>query len=263
MSGGTDSEPELPSAAEAERRATERFKLSRRGWAWVLTAAGAAWCSALLLWAQHGIDEALVRHAAGLDARGLAIGLARVASLCGMAAIAVIHLVGLAVSVFGESWRRHRNVYILTLLSLAIAGIAGDLLKELVDRPRPSVVYSALSFAAGESTTAAFPSGHSTKSLALALPFLLFVRGWGGRRGLVKLALAALALSVCASRVVLGAHFLSDVVGGLAMALSGLPLAVMASNFILGRMTPSDLDRAGRIGVGVYAVLIVILLKLS
>jgi undecaprenyl-diphosphatase len=255
--------PELPRGEEAGGREAERLELSRRGWTWVLAAAGVSWCAALLLWAQHGIDGKLARQAAGLDPRGLAIGLAGVASLCGMAVIAGIHLVGLGASVLRESWRRHRNVYLLTLLTLVIAGLAGDLLKVLLDRPRPYVVYPALSFAAGGSSTYSFPSGHSTKSLALALPFLLFAKGWGGGRGLAKLAVAGLALAVCASRVVLGAHFLSDVVGGLAVALSGLPLAVMASHSILGRMTEADRERASGIGVGVYFVLIFVLMTLS
>jgi hypothetical protein len=47
------------------------------------------------------------------------------------------------------------------------------------------------------------------------------------------------------------------------MALCGLPLAVLASNAILSRMTPSDMDRAVRIWIGVYAVLIFVLWKLS
>lgn len=256
--------PESSPNQEAGTREAELFELSRRGWTWLLGTAGVAWCAALLLWAQHGIDETLARQAAGLDPRGLAISLARVASLCGKAVIAAIHLAGLAVSVFGgESWRRHRNVYLLILMSLALAGLAGDLLKVLVDRPRPCVVYSALSFAAGESSRYSFPSGHSTKSLALALPFLFFGRGGSGWRGLAKVAVAGLAVSVCASRVVLGAHFLSDVVGGLAMALSALPLAVIASNSVLGRMTETGRERAGRIGIGVYLVLIFVLLKLS
>jgi membrane-associated phospholipid phosphatase len=255
--------PEVRRDDETGRRGAECFELSRRGWTWILSAAGTAWGVALLLWAQQGIDETLARQAAGLDPGGLAVGLARVASLCGMATIAAIHLAGLTVSVFRELWRRHRNVYLLTLLSLAIAGLAGDLLKVSVDRPRPHVVYSALDFAAEESRTYSFPSGHSTKSLALALPFLLFVKGWGGWRGSAKLAVAGLALSVCASRVVLGAHFLSDVMGGLAMALSGLPLAVMASNSVLGRMTEADRERASRFGIGVYFLLIFVLLKLS
>jgi hypothetical protein len=68
---------------------------------------------------------------------------------------------------------------------------------------------------------------------------------------------------VAASRVVLGVHFLSDVVGGLAMALSGLPAAILAGNYILSQMKPKDLEFAGRIWLGVYAFLIFVLLKLS
>jgi membrane-associated phospholipid phosphatase len=120
-------------------------------------------------------------------------------------------------------------------------------------------VYPELGVDASGFTSSSFPSGHSTKAVALALPFLLFVTGWRGWRGVVKCALAGLALSVCAARVMLVAHFLSDVVGGLAMALSGLPLALLASNVILGAMTPSKMDRAGRIWIGVYVVLIFIL----
>jgi hypothetical protein len=47
------------------------------------------------------------------------------------------------------------------------------------------------------------------------------------------------------------------------MALSGLPVALLATNSILSRMTPSDRDRASRIGVVVYALLVFVLLKLS
>ena len=255
--------PERSGAMEDAHGGVERLRLTRRAWIGVLAAAGVAWCVALLLWAQHGTDEALALWSAGLEPRSLLIGLASTASSYGKPVMGVILLLGLVVSVVGESSRHYRKVYLLTLMSLALSGMAGDLLKEVVDRPRPSVEFSTLSFPAGQSPTPSFPSGHSTKAVALALPFLLFVAGWRGWRGLVKCALAVLALSVCASRVVLGAHFLSDVVGALAMALSGLPLAVWASNAILGIMSPADLDRAGRIWIGVYAVLIFILVKLS
>ena len=241
----------------------DRPGLSRRGWIAVLAAAGAAWCVALLVWRQHGLDETLVRQAAAHDPHGALVGLAQVASQFGMAAIAAILLAGLVASLSSESWRQQRNVYLLTLMSLGISGLAGDVIKDLVDRPRPAVEFSELRLPAGGSTTDAVPSGHSTKAVALALPFLLFVTGWNGWRGAARLSVAGLALSVCASRVALGAHYLSDVVGGLAMALSGLPLAVWASNAILRRMTPSDPNRAGKIGIAVYAVLMFILWMLS
>ncbi len=254
---------DLPGTNQAEGQGIERLRLGRGGWSVLAADAGVAWGVALLLWAQRGIDEVSMQWSAGLDPSGLLIESARVASRYGKSAMGAILLASLFASIRLESWRRIRPVFLLTLLSLAVSGIAGDLLKELVERPRPSIQYPALSFAADESTTWSFPSGHSTKSVALALPLLLFVDGGRGWRGVLKGALAALALFVCASRVVLGAHFPSDVVGGLAMALSGLPLAVRAANSILDRMTARDLDRASRIWIGVYAVLVLILWALS
>ena len=175
----------------------------------------------------------------------------------------VVLLGALLASVASASWRHLRPVFLATLMSLAISGVAGDVLKEIVERPRPRTAHPELRLPAPESTTSSFPSGHSTKAVALALPFLIFAIGWRGWEGAIKASLAGLALSVCASRVVLGAHYLSDVTGGLAMALSGLPLAALASGAILRTMSSSDLERAGRIWVGVYAVMIFVLWKLS
>ena len=259
----TDAVAEGSGATAAAREEVDGLRLSRRAWTTIVLAAAAAWCLALLVWAQHGLDETLVRQAAARDPHGLVMGLARVASKFGMAAIAAIHLAGIVASFSAGSWRRHRKVYLLTLMSLAVSGLAGDVLKDLIDRPRPAVEYAELRLPAGASTTDAFPSGHSTKSVALALPFLLFVTGWARWRGVARLSVAGLALSVCASRVLLGAHFLSDVLGGVAMALSGLPLATLASNALLKRTGTSDMERAARIWAGVYAVLVFVLWKLS
>jgi len=42
-----------------------------------------------------------------------------------------------------------------------------------------------------------------------------------------------LAGGVCFSRIVLGAHYLSDVLAGIGMALIGLPLSMLFANMIL------------------------------
>lgn len=61
---------------------------------------------------------------------------------------------------------------------------------------------------------------------------------------LVKLALLLVASLVCYSRIVLGAHYLSDVLAGAALALACVPAAVAASNAIYarGKVDPGKLN---------------------
>lgn len=248
---------------QAQARGDDLFWPNRRAWRVTLGIAVALWGLALLTWAQHGVDEMLVRQAAARDPLAPVVLLALVASAYGKSAMAAILLAGLVASFWSDGWRRHREIALLTLLSLGISGLGEAVLKKAVDRPRPAAAHPDLSFTAPESTTAAFPSGHSAMGVALALPFLVFARDRSAGRELVRLALSGLAGAVCASRVVLGAHYLSDVLGGVAMAVSGLPLAVLATNAILERQTPADMDRVARIETVVYAVLVFVLWRLS
>jgi len=64
-----------------------------------------------------------------------------------------------------------------------------------------------------------FPSGHATLSAALAtvLALLAWQRLEGWQRVAALSACAAFAILIAVSRVVLGVHFLSDVVAGLAL----------------------------------------------
>jgi undecaprenyl-diphosphatase len=69
---------------------------------------------------------------------------------------------------------------------------------------------------------ASFPSGHATTSAAVALAVILVVWRLGSRAGrwVVVAAVALTAAAVGFSRMVLGVHFLSDVVGGWIGALA-------------------------------------------
>ncbi len=61
---------------------------------------------------------------------------------------------------------------------------------------------------------------------------------------LVKLALLLVASLVCYSRIVLGAHYLSDVLAGAAVAFASVPVAVAVANAIYarGKVTPEKLN---------------------
>ena len=108
-------------------------------------------------------------------------------------------------------------------LAWTIVGSVGldNLIKMLVDRPRPD--FHRLT----DVTGSAFPSGHSSAAAALflGLAFLLTRRMNGGRAWVWGIA-SVLACLVAVSRVYLGAHWPTDVVGGL--ALGGYWTRVMA-----------------------------------
>jgi len=96
--------------------------------------------------------------------------------------------------------------------AVAGTGLFVTVLKRPIGRLRPHhldgsaiLQFDPLSWKA---SAASFPSGHSTTAwcVAVALGLLLGRRSWP--------PLAVLAVLICLSRVVLGAHFISDVVAG-------------------------------------------------
>ena len=97
-------------------------------------------------------------------------------------------------------------------------------IKALLDRVRPTVDAGAA--ALGPS----FPSGHTTGATAcFAAAALVIGRGRSPRaHALLAGAAAFMAVSVAASRVLLGVHWLSDVVGGLALGWGWFALCALA-----------------------------------
>ncbi len=102
--------------------------------------------------------------------------------------------VGLAVSVFG-------------------GGAAAIFLKELIHRVRPEAAFQAY-----RETGFSFPSGHATLAVA-CYGFLIYLAyrmmPAGNKRTALVTALTILIALIVFSRLYLGVHYLSDVIGGL------------------------------------------------
>jgi len=109
---------------------------------------------------------------------------------------------------------RRKYSYVAGLV-VSVAGSAGIafIIKELVHRSRPDVIFRAYS-----ESSFAFPSGHAT--LAAAFYGFLIYLVWrlmptGYRRTVIIFALGLLVALISFSRLYLGIHYLSDVIAGL------------------------------------------------
>ena len=135
-------------------------------------------------------------------------------------------LVPIALIVCLLSARRHGVVTSAAFLTLTVGGqfALADLVKWIVDRTRPNI--DRLTGFSGPS----FPSGHATAAAACFAAFALLAAIGRSRRvraTLVSLA-AAVAAGIACTRVFLGVHWLTDVLGGLLLGWTWFALCSIA-----------------------------------
>ena len=111
---------------------------------------------------------------------------------------------------------KKRKEAILLFAAFATSGIIAQLIKNLIDSPRPKLYFEesminyshfikSVTLSGGHS----FPSGHTASAFAMAAVFVLI----SNKRWVAVIALIAAVLVAC-SRMYLGQHFLQDVLAG-------------------------------------------------
>jgi membrane protein DedA with SNARE-associated domain/membrane-associated phospholipid phosphatase len=166
----------------------------------------------------------------------------RVATTVGSSAV----LIPLALSIGAwYRWGRHRPRP-LVLLSAAYGGsfLLSQAVKALTDRARPPA-----NLAIGHFGGQAFPSGHATEAAAV-YGMLAVVVATGTPRWRYKVAAWAVAVAITVivgiTRLYLGAHWLTDVLGGWALGSAWLLLVLAGRQAIRGLRASSRTLSADR-----------------
>ncbi len=132
-----------------------------------------------------------------------------------------------------ESHRFNQPVFLAVLLTVLLNDYAGDWLKEMINRSRPAVELAGQIANTYVSNSPSFPSGHATKAMGLALPFLLLSPQRDRLTRYFSYWILFLAVMVCYSRLALQYHYLSDITGGVAFILIFLLFTACLANLIL------------------------------
>jgi undecaprenyl-diphosphatase len=143
-------------------------------------------------------------------------------------------------------WKQRHRLVLVSWLSAFFGGVlVNRLLKLLIHRSRPVRVL--------HESTFSFPSGHTMAATIgygmLAYVMATYWRPRGIKRRVLYIAAAFIALAVGVSRIYLGMHFPTDVIGGFAAGTAWVAICVTGTR--IARETPAvtpeaqDKERAG------------------
>lgn len=122
--------------------------------------------------------------------------------------------------IFGR--REGRITALIMLFSFIIIIPVNSILKDMINRDRPLIDYYSQSIDSPKDSS--FPSGHASLVSAGALCVALFFRS-SKRKKILSTLLILEAGLVCFSRIYLGAHYPTDVLGGILLG-TGIVFAV-------------------------------------
>lgn len=122
---------------------------------------------------------------------------------------------------------KNKKIGISVILNLVIITVLNQLLKRIVQRPRPT------EFRIVEESGYSFPSGHSMVSMAFYGYLIYLIYKHVKNKYLKWISVILLSILICSigiSRIYLGVHYTSDVLGGFFISISYLIIYISAVN---------------------------------
>ena len=125
---------------------------------------------------------------------------------------------------------KNKKIRLSIFLNLVIITILNQLLKRILQRPRPT------EYRIIEETGYSFPSGHSMISMAFYGYLIYLIYKYAKNKYIKWISIVLLSILICAigiSRIYLGVHYTSDVLGGFLISISYLVIYISAVNKFL------------------------------
>lgn len=125
---------------------------------------------------------------------------------------------------------KNKKIGLSIIMNIAIVTILNQLLKRILQRPRPT------EFRIIEETGYSFPSGHSMVSMAFYGYLIYLIYKYIKNKYVKWISIVLLSILICSigiSRIYLGVHYTSDVLGGFLISVSYLIIYIMFTNKLL------------------------------
>lgn len=125
---------------------------------------------------------------------------------------------------------KNKKIGVSIFSNLVIVTILNQLLKGILQRPRPT------EYRIIEETGYSFPSGHSMISMAFYGYLIYLIYKYVKNKYIKWISIVVLSLLICTigiSRIYLGVHYTSDVLGGFLISISYLVIFISAVNKFL------------------------------
>ena len=122
---------------------------------------------------------------------------------------------------------KNKKIGVSIFSNLVIITALNQLLKRILQRPRPT------EYRIIEETGYSFPSGHSMVSMAFYGYLIYLIYKYVKNKYIKWISITLLSILICSigiSRIYLGVHYTSDVLGGFLVSISYLVIYISATN---------------------------------